>query len=188
MPAGARLRFLNGVSRQAAFAAITTQPINGRPVTLRERESCAMPQAATYAFAYHQLLVAMAGSVCLFGTWVGMRHFARARATSRHHADRLAVHGLRRHRCSAVGLDIDFSPGARPIPQFRFRTGRYRRGSARRDRRLPGRLRDRQPPLHAGPRSRWPRDGRRHPRHAFRRGQGLAHRRPRRMERLWPSS
>src|SRR3954453_10122761 len=40
-----------------------------------------MPQAATYAFAYHQLLVAMAGSVCLFGTWVGMRHFARARAT-----------------------------------------------------------------------------------------------------------
>src|SRR3954453_15671025 len=41
-----------------------------------------MPQATTYAFAYHQLLVAMAGLVCLFGTWVGMRHFARARATS----------------------------------------------------------------------------------------------------------
>ena len=40
-----------------------------------------MPNAATYAFAYHQLLVAIAGSVCLFGTWVGMRHFARARAT-----------------------------------------------------------------------------------------------------------
>ena len=40
-----------------------------------------MPQAATYAFAYHQMLVAIAGSVCLFGTWVGMRHFARARAT-----------------------------------------------------------------------------------------------------------
>ena len=40
-----------------------------------------MSQAATYAFAYHQLLVAIAGSVCLFGTWVGMRHFARARAT-----------------------------------------------------------------------------------------------------------
>ena len=40
-----------------------------------------MPQAATYAFAYHQLLVVLAGSVCLFGTWVGMRHFARARAT-----------------------------------------------------------------------------------------------------------
>ena len=41
-----------------------------------------MSQATTYAFAYHQLLVLMAGSVCLFGTWVGMRHFARARATS----------------------------------------------------------------------------------------------------------
>ena len=40
-----------------------------------------MSQAATYAFAYHQLLVLIAGSVCLFGTWVGMRHFARARAT-----------------------------------------------------------------------------------------------------------
>jgi diguanylate cyclase (GGDEF)-like protein len=40
-----------------------------------------MPSAATYAFAYHQMLVAVAGSVCLFGTWVGMRHFARARAT-----------------------------------------------------------------------------------------------------------
>jgi NO-binding membrane sensor protein with MHYT domain len=40
-----------------------------------------MSQAASYAFAYHQLLVVIAGSVCLFGTWVGMRHFARARAT-----------------------------------------------------------------------------------------------------------
>jgi diguanylate cyclase (GGDEF)-like protein len=40
-----------------------------------------MPSTATYAFAYHQMLVAIAGSVCLFGTWVGMRHFARARAT-----------------------------------------------------------------------------------------------------------
>ena len=40
-----------------------------------------MPHAATYAFAYHQMLVVIAGSVCLFGTWVGMRHFARARAT-----------------------------------------------------------------------------------------------------------
>ena len=40
-----------------------------------------MSQAATYAFAYHQMLVVIAGSVCLFGTWVGMRHFARARAT-----------------------------------------------------------------------------------------------------------
>lgn len=41
-----------------------------------------MPSVTIYAFAYHQLLVAIAGSVCLFGTWVGMRHFARARATA----------------------------------------------------------------------------------------------------------
>ena len=45
-----------------------------------------MSQAATYAFAYHQLLVVIAGAVCLFGTWVGMRHFARARATAGHDA------------------------------------------------------------------------------------------------------
>ncbi|WKA26811.1 putative bifunctional diguanylate cyclase/phosphodiesterase [Bradyrhizobium roseum] len=41
-----------------------------------------MPETTTFAFAYHQLLVAIAGAVCLFGTWVGMRQFARARATS----------------------------------------------------------------------------------------------------------
>ena len=41
-----------------------------------------MPETTTFTFAYHQLLVAIAGSVCLIGTWVGMRHFARARATS----------------------------------------------------------------------------------------------------------
>jgi diguanylate cyclase (GGDEF)-like protein len=40
-----------------------------------------MPQTATYGFMYHQFLVLFAGAVCLFGTWVGMRHFARARAT-----------------------------------------------------------------------------------------------------------
>src|SRR5580658_10457232 len=32
-------------------------------------------------FAYQQTLVAFAGAVCLFGTWIGMRHLARARAT-----------------------------------------------------------------------------------------------------------
>lgn len=32
-------------------------------------------------FAIHHILVLLAGSICLFGTWVGMRHFARARAT-----------------------------------------------------------------------------------------------------------
>ncbi len=40
-----------------------------------------MPHAAIYSFAYQQILVFVAGAVCLFGTWVGMRHFARARAT-----------------------------------------------------------------------------------------------------------
>ncbi len=40
-----------------------------------------MPPDTVFAFAYHQMLVVIAGAVCLFGTWVGMRHFARARAT-----------------------------------------------------------------------------------------------------------
>ncbi len=40
-----------------------------------------MPHAANFAFAYQQMLVFFAGAVCLSGTWVGMRHFARARAT-----------------------------------------------------------------------------------------------------------
>jgi diguanylate cyclase len=40
-----------------------------------------MPTAAAYAFMNHHILVLLAGAVCLFGTWVGMRHFARARAT-----------------------------------------------------------------------------------------------------------
>src|ERR1700729_2211499 len=40
-----------------------------------------MLQATTYSFAYHQILVLFAGTVCLFGSWVGIRHFARARAT-----------------------------------------------------------------------------------------------------------
>jgi diguanylate cyclase len=41
-----------------------------------------MLHTAAYTFAYQQILVVMAGAVCLFGTWVGMRHFARARATA----------------------------------------------------------------------------------------------------------
>ena len=41
-----------------------------------------MPQMASHTFAIHQMLVLVAGAVCLFGTWVGMRHFARARATA----------------------------------------------------------------------------------------------------------
>ncbi len=40
-----------------------------------------MLHSAAYTFAYQQILVLIAGAVCLFGTWVGMRHFARARAT-----------------------------------------------------------------------------------------------------------
>ena len=34
-----------------------------------------------FLFAYHQTLVFLAGAVCLFGSWAGTRHFARARAT-----------------------------------------------------------------------------------------------------------
>lgn len=40
-----------------------------------------MQPEGTYVFLYQHILVAVAGTVCLFGTWVGMRHFARARAT-----------------------------------------------------------------------------------------------------------
>jgi diguanylate cyclase (GGDEF)-like protein len=40
-----------------------------------------MPADSNFLFAYHQTLVFLAGAVCLFGTWVGTRHFARARAT-----------------------------------------------------------------------------------------------------------
>src|ERR1700753_2854639 len=40
-----------------------------------------MPQLASYGSFYHHFLVLFAGAVCLFGTWVGMRHLVRARAT-----------------------------------------------------------------------------------------------------------
>ena len=40
-----------------------------------------MLHVTAQVFAYQQVLVLIAGAVCLFGTWVGMRHFARARAT-----------------------------------------------------------------------------------------------------------
>src|SRR5664279_1476674 len=36
---------------------------------------------ATQSLVYHLGLMLVAGSVCLVGTWVGMRHFARARAS-----------------------------------------------------------------------------------------------------------
>jgi diguanylate cyclase len=36
---------------------------------------------ATQSLVYHLVLMLVAGSVCLLGSWVGMRHFARARAT-----------------------------------------------------------------------------------------------------------
>lgn len=47
----------------------------------RQGSNTTMPQDSTFVFFYHHVLVAVAGAVCLFGTWVGMRHFARARAT-----------------------------------------------------------------------------------------------------------
>jgi diguanylate cyclase (GGDEF)-like protein len=40
-----------------------------------------MPHQTIVVFATQQMLVLVAGIVCLFGSWVGMRHFARARAT-----------------------------------------------------------------------------------------------------------
>src|SRR5438034_61421 len=36
---------------------------------------------ANQSLVYHLALMLVAGSVCLLGSWVGMRHFARARAT-----------------------------------------------------------------------------------------------------------
>jgi diguanylate cyclase (GGDEF)-like protein len=36
---------------------------------------------ATQSLVYHLVLMLVASSVCLLGSWVGMRHFARARAT-----------------------------------------------------------------------------------------------------------
>jgi diguanylate cyclase (GGDEF)-like protein len=62
-------------------AAIATPPVNLALLASMPGRSI-MPHAANYFFAYHQLLVLVAGMVCLFGTWVGMRHFARARATA----------------------------------------------------------------------------------------------------------
>src|SRR5476651_1772248 len=50
------------------------------PYGLETGESL-MPQTAVHLFVYHQMLVLVGGAVCLLGTWVGMRHFARARAT-----------------------------------------------------------------------------------------------------------
>jgi diguanylate cyclase (GGDEF)-like protein len=40
-----------------------------------------MLHAATDTFVYQQILVAITCAVSLLGTWIGMRHFARARAT-----------------------------------------------------------------------------------------------------------
>jgi diguanylate cyclase (GGDEF)-like protein len=40
-----------------------------------------MLQTPALMSIYHHLLILVAGAVCLFGTWIGMRHFARARAT-----------------------------------------------------------------------------------------------------------
>jgi diguanylate cyclase (GGDEF)-like protein len=59
-------------------------PVKSRGLPLlnssRPKKVC-MLQIMSFPFAYHQALVLAAGVVCLFGTWVGMRHFARARAT-----------------------------------------------------------------------------------------------------------
>ena len=111
------------------------------------------------------MLVVLAGSVCLFGTWVGMRHFARARATEG--TTRMAG-------CSwppsAPVRHCGPPPSSRSWRSTRrsnrLRTGRDRRRAGRRHPGLPGRLRDRQPPFYAGAGNRRPRDGCRHPRHA----------------------
>ena len=119
-----------------------------------------MPETATYAFIYHQLLVVLAGGR------VPVRHLGRHapfRPRPRHRRrdpHRLAVHGLRRHRRCAVGVDLHLHSRARSAACQRLRAGRDRPRARHRDRRLPRRLRDRQPPFHAGAGNRRPGDGR----------------------------
>ena len=64
-------------------------PVNPAALGYRPGKTV-MLHTTAHAFAYHQVLVLIAGAVCLFGTWIGMRHFARARATegpTRHGSD-----------------------------------------------------------------------------------------------------
>ena len=118
-----------------------------------------MPETATYAFIYHQLLVVLAGAVCLFGTWVGMRHFARARATegvTRTGWLFMASVGTGAALwastfISILALDPHLASGFEPVAD--------RPRAHHRNHRLPRRFRDRQPPFHAGAGNRRPRDG-----------------------------
>jgi NO-binding membrane sensor protein with MHYT domain len=58
-----------------------------------------LPQTAHYSFAYYQMLVVFAGTICLFGIWIGSRHFTLAPELGRlvMGAGILAMHVLARH-------------------------------------------------------------------------------------------
>ena len=125
------------------------------------------PQTIENSFAYHQMLVLLAGSVCLFGTWVGMRHFARARATAgstRYGWLFMASVGTGAALwastfISILALDPTLNSGFEPIA-----TGAVLViGIVS----LPDRLRNRQPAFHAGAGARRLHHGRRHSRDAF---------------------
>jgi diguanylate cyclase len=83
-----------------------------------------MPHQTLVDLATHQMLMLVAGSVCLFGTWVGMRHSARANRGI--DASWLAVHGVGRHRRRAVGFDIHFHSGTGPVAEQRLRPRAHR--------------------------------------------------------------
>ena len=145
-----------------------------------------MLYSTAQSFAYQQTLVAFAGAVCLFGTWIGMRHFARARATegsTRRGWLFMASVGTgvalwASTFISILALDPLLSSGFEPVA-----TGAvliiavvacfvgFEIGSRH---------------FTAGAGSRRPCDGRRHPCHASGRIPGLAHQGQFRVERLWP--
>src|SRR5262245_4845555 len=84
VPLAHSINFNANRQRVASFQLVFAPPHNPLTearVAFPVHGGSVMREAATYAFISHQLLVLLAGAVCLFGTWVGMRHFARARAT-----------------------------------------------------------------------------------------------------------
>src|SRR5262245_18838168 len=84
VPLAHSINFNANRQRSASFQLVFVPPHNpltAAGVAFPIHGGSVMREAATFAFISHQLLVLVAGAVCLFGTWVGMRHFARARAT-----------------------------------------------------------------------------------------------------------
>jgi hypothetical protein len=90
----------------------------------------------------------------------------------------LAVHGLGRHRRGALGFDLHLNSRAGSVVEHRVRASCDRHRSGDRHRRLPRRLRNRQPTFYARARTWRARHGCRRSRYALHRTKGLAYRRP----------